>query len=560
MHELDGGREARQVPNSPAASLESGALADAPGHVAAATTWVSANVRDIVIVLSLGALCLMHRIETLDPVNTGGDAAIKWQFVREWFYAHDFAHAEWNHHMTRFGVLVPAYIAQRFMGHGLRGYYTAPLAACVVQVLFVYGCGKRLSGRLAGALGAFLLIYTRVMATAGSQLLPDLFTGTYGIVMMYTYLRYADARGSTRLEWLVVTALVAFVGYLAKETMAFFFPGMALAIWLAGRAAHGSSKGAARELAIFFGLLLLGLLLETVAYRAFTEYHSRLAIVFHSHVDPSGDAEGRADTTFWKLFDRYEHIDKPWVWAFDIFLPCWLAVLAFMRNYRVRAMLGVVASFFFFLTFLVRSISPMLLWHRFMSRYLDPTAPFVELVTALFLVLVLQQFWEQRGASRVWQWLARFERHSAALVFSVSALLGIWSYSNLQQDLPNHAYTQATELATRANDAYRRNLPIVIRRARAGNQFYARDVQTLYAVYMDVRPLLRNGKLPRFDEAKRVTGSFTYLVRDPAKYTTPKVTRLLDAGCALEVRETTPTMVATPLAPLPASCDALAAN
>jgi len=51
MPEPDGGRAAPEVANSLARSLESGALADAPGPVAAATAWVNANVRDIVMVL-----------------------------------------------------------------------------------------------------------------------------------------------------------------------------------------------------------------------------------------------------------------------------------------------------------------------------------------------------------------------------------------------------------------------------------------------------------------------------------------------------------------------------
>jgi hypothetical protein len=557
MHDRTGGGKAREIADLPHVVPAAGGSSPLSEPVRALTAWLVANAQDIVIVLSLAALCLVRRLETLEPVNTGGDAAIKWQFVREWFYQHDFAHAEWNHHMTRFGVLVPAYLAQRFMGHGLRGYYTAPIAACLVQTAFVYGCGKRLSGRVAGVLAALSITFSGVLATAGSQLLPDLFTGTYAIVMVYLYLRYTDTVGRERMTWLGAAALAGFLGYLAKETMAFFYPGMALAVWLAGRA-HGTRRQAVQELALFFGLLLLGLLLETAAYRIFTPYHSRLAIVFHSHVDPSGDSEGRADTTFWKLFDRFEHIDKAWAWAFHIFLPCWLGLLGFTRNYRVRGMLAVVASFFFCLTFVVRSLSPLLLWHRFMSRYLDPGAPFVGLVVGLFLALVLEQMWAQRGPSRVWVGLERFSASGAAVVVVLALGLGLWSYSSMSADDAPHAFRKGTELASFADDAYSRNLPIVIRRARG--PFYARSLQALYAIYMNARELVRNGALPSFDSAKRVTGSFTYLVKNPAAYSPAKVSHLMAAGCALEVREQAPFMTASPWATLPASCDALAAN
>lgn len=531
---------------------------------AGALAWLRANAQDFVIVLALAALCLVRRIETLELVNTGGDAATKWEFVRQWFYAHDFSHAEWNHHMTRFGVLVPAYFAQLFLGHGLRGYYAAPLCACLVQVVFVYACGKRLSGRFAGVLGALLLTYTSMMATAGSQLLPDLFTGTYGIVMTYLFLRYADAQGKARTAWLVGSALVAFVGYLAKETMVFFYPGIAIAIFLAGRHASRELKGKARwletltPLVLFCSVLFLGLVLETLAYRIFTQYHSRAGIVIASHIG-NGDESGRADTTFWKLFDRYLHIDKGWIVAFYIFLPCWLGLLGFAKNYRVRGLLSVVASFFFLLTFLVRSINPLLLWQRFMSRYLDPTAPFVELVTALFVTLVLQQLMAERGTGPVWKKLEHLPRYAAIIVVALCAALGASSYSELKAD-NHHPFNTGTELAEVTTNAYQRNLPIVIHKGHGAGQSYARDVFAVYAIYIDPQLLVRDGRLPSFDEAKRVSGSMTYLVKDPNTYSASKVNAMADAGCAIEVRESTPSMTISPWGILPPACDAELSN
>jgi hypothetical protein len=530
------------------------------GQIPAATgSWLLSNAQDIAIILSVATLCLMRRLQTLDAVNTGGDAATKWEFVRQWFFNNDFRHAEWNHHMTRFGVLVPAYLSQCLLGHGLRAYYAAPLTACVVQVVFVYACGKRLVGRFAGVLSALLLIYTSIMATAGSQLLPDLFTGTYGIVMMYLYLRYADASGRARTTWLVLCALTAFIGYLAKETMVFFYPGMAIAIWLAERnSAHPQARKflqQLRPLVIFFGCLFVGVALETIAYRVFTNYSSRAGIVVASHLG-SGDSDGRPDTTFWKLFDRYLHIDKGWVVAFYIFLPSWWALLGFAKNYRVRALLGVVASFYFFLTFLVRGIHPMLLWQRFMSRYLDPTAPFVELVIAMLVALVVRELWQE--ALPRWQGQNRFTTYFWVVVLVLCGSLSWSSYSDVKDG--QRTFTEQQQMSELANDAYNRNLPIVIRKPRSANRFYARDVMALYAIYIDVRALVRNGELPSFDRAKRVSGALTYLVKTPSSYDTRKVNAMLDAGCALEVRETGPSMRLTQSDPLPPSCEALHAR
>ena len=120
--------------------------------------------------------------------------------------------------------------------------------------------------------------------------------------------------------------------------------------------------------------------------------------------------------------------------------------------------------------------------------------------------------------------------------------------------------TQGSELSEITNDAYARNLPIVIRKSRIGGPSYARDVMAIYAIYIDPKALLRSGRLPSFEEAKRVSGPFTYLVKSPRAYNAAKLNHMLDAGCALEVRENTPTMSISPWGTLPTSCDAELAN
>jgi len=155
--------------------------------------------------------------------------------------------------------------------------------------------------------------------------------------------------------------------------------------------------------------------------------------------------------------------------------------------------------------------------------------------------------------------LGRLERYGATFLLIASAALSVSSYLDLKEEGPR-AFTQGRELSVITNDAYARNLPIVIRRARAGGPAYARDVGAIYAIYIDPKALQRNGRLPSFDEAKRVSGSLTYLVKDPSAYGAAKLNRMLDAGCALEVRETTPTMSVSPWGTLPASCDAELTN
>jgi len=159
----------------------------------------------------------------------------------------------------------------------------------------------------------------------------------------------------------------------------------------------------------------------------------------------------------------------------------------------------------------------------------------------------------------VGQLLGRLQRHGATVLLVSCVALSVSSYRDLKQEGPR-ALTQGRELTAITNDAYARNLPIVIRRSRIGGLAYARDLMAIYAIYVNPKALLRSGRLPSFEEAKRVSGALTYLVKDPRAYSGAKLNHMLQAGCALEVRETTPSMSVSPWGILPTSCDAELAN
>jgi hypothetical protein len=533
----------------------SSVAAPSPGHAAqraspTSSSFLRADVQDLFLLLAMVSLCWVRRVATLQPVNPGGDVVEKWEFVRQWFYGNHFAHGEWSHHMTRWGVNVLAYLDQALFGHGLRAYYIVPIGACLVQVAFVFGCALRLSGRTAAVIAATMLIYAPMMATAGSQLLPDLFTGTYGIIALYLLLCYADAKPPARTRWLIASAVVCFLGYLAKETMVFFFPGFLLAIWLLGRRLP--------DLAVFGIVLAAGLVLECLAYRLFTDYPSRLAIVRLSH---GGD--GVPTTTFLELFERYDNLDAGWVRAFYFFIAAFCGVFAFRRDSASRAVLAVVGSFLFFLTFLVRGWNPMLLWHRFQPRYFDPCAPFVELINGLFLAMTLQQVLAQLSPGSLRPGVGGQPRLGLGLVLTLASIFGVLEYSSFRRDYAGHPFKLGPAMAGLANNTYRRNLPLYSRQPATGGgskEYYDRDLHTLYGVYMDVNLLVRDGLLPHFDTIKQVYRRYTYLVRDPDVYSPAKFTQLISNGCGVEIRERRDNFSMTPMMNLPGYCDDLLAQ
>jgi hypothetical protein len=497
--------------------------------------WLLANAADIVIATSLGALTALVVTVNLQGIATGGDAIRKWDFVREWFYSNSFRHAKWDHHMARFGVHWLTYLVQRFIGRGPVMYYLPGLITVTFQTMCVYACGKRLGGRLAGVLAAFFLAYFKPTISAGSQLMPEVFSATYAVLALYLYLRYYDAVGRAKTAWLVAMSVVLFVGYLGKETTVFFYPGFLVAIWLAG-------GKRVRDIAIFLGIIGLGVLLETACYRLFTDYSSRLAVVEVMH---TGD-DARAPQNFWELFDRFTKLDQPWKIGMYTFFPIGLGVVAFKKDRRVWAAYAITVGYLLLLTFGVRSLHPFTVWHGLRVRYFDVLSPFVQLFAGLFFALAVQQW---LAKSRKGRFAKRFDspRVAAVATLVLVALAGTTSYA---AGSPGRLLRFNARMSDVATDAYVRGLPIVSTRDQ-------RATWVVYAVLIDDKLLARNGVLPPFEDARIVDGYRWWLVRDPARYDLEKLHRLEREHCVVVVTVKKPNPISRmePKERLPASCD-----
>jgi 4-amino-4-deoxy-L-arabinose transferase-like glycosyltransferase len=514
--------------------------------------WLGANAADMVILCALGALTVLVRVLLLDPIDTGGDAIDKWHFVRQWFYRNSFHHGLWNHHMARVGVNAVVGVVQLLFGRGPGTYYVAPISAAVGESFLVYACGKRLESRLTGVIAALFLIFLGSQIRAGSQVMPEVFSGLYGILTAYVFLRYADAARERKTAWLVAMGIAAFISYLGKETSVFFFPGFAFAILLSSRRW--------RDVFVFGGVFAAGVALECLAYTLFTDYKSRVQIVLGSHT-PKGP-EAPAHQTFWHLFDRFTHLDEPWKLAFYMVLPCCIGILAFRRDIRATAIVAMQASYVFLLTFLVRQVRPALMvWQSFWPRYFDPIAPFTAVIVALFAVMCFRRLMEQEneGKRRV-AWLSPRPYVAAAWVVGVCAVAGLTTYLFVRPSFGENPLVNNAKIAAIANDTYRRNLPFIA----------SKDVRALWAVYnvfIDDRLLARRGILPLYDGDERAVGvhdqlrldGHPVLVKNPREYDVALLRRLRSAHCYIDVsteggKSGFPVRL-RPFAKLPPECD-----
>jgi hypothetical protein len=478
---------------------------------------------DTLAIAALVALFLFaHRF--VDGIDVGGDAIGKWQFVRQWSYANDFKNATWDHHMTRMGVNVVTWLVQKTFGTNWRAYYVGPMFMVALQLPFVYLLAKRFAGRLAGVLAALVVTYLPSVQLTVSQLLPDGFVGAYALIGTYLVVRLKEARPRGRLPLLVALSFFAFVGYLAKETFFFFYPGLVVALWLTRRSL--------RDVAIFLGALLLQLGIETACYATFTKYSSRLAIVRANHFAGS-EKEPPAVVAISKLLGPFKGLDREWhvLLVVAAIGAVWLLVFNRRRAVQGRAIVLVGLSHVALL-----SISTQL-WQRPLPRYMDPALPFAALyagiVSAVFIRRAAALLSQVPGV--VGQVLRRgralLRRWPVALgaVFASLGLAGLLTYQHQVKFPIFDGWAHGAVMARLANRTYERNLPLAIGRTR-------KVLAAFYSVYLDDKALARDGVLPSFKEAVRSSARTTYLVRDPSVYTRETFDQLSKAGCVLELQ------------------------
>lgn len=516
--------------------------------------WVAGlDTKELATVVALLALCVFVRLLRLQPIEYYDDEVTRWHFVRQWFYDNDFSHAHWTHHMARFGLNVPLFFVLALLGRHASVYYVLPVAAFALQVLFTYLATKRLGGRGAGVVAAILLSVFTGMDRGACQLLPDGFGGTAMILVCYLLFRYQEPGTKRPLRWLIGAALAFVWAYEIKESNLLFLPGLGLSVWLC--------RGRFRDGVIFCAVLFLAIGLETAFFRIFTDHSSRFAIVEESH----GIATVRS---FWNLFERFTRLELPW----QVLIYTWLLAVLWLlgsRDRRSFVLVLIPATFVGLLTFLVRSIHPIVLWTRFFSRYFEPVAPLFVAGVALFVCGLVSRIWSAHARPRFAELPAKLGQEPALVAIACSAVVAALELWSAGHGLPNPSLKDARRISSLTNDAYKRNLPIVQQTMRKEIQERrVRSLKAVYGVYLNDKviatsPLAKHGELPAILDVVRDTKRYSYVLYDPSAYTDQEITEWVERGCALVVTEAkeylnaghnVPSLILEQDAKLPAAC------
>jgi Dolichyl-phosphate-mannose-protein mannosyltransferase len=375
----------------------------------------------------------------------------------------------------------------------------------------------------------FLSVFTGIDRGA-SQLMPDAFGATGMMLVCYLMVRYQEASPARSLRWLIGCGLAFVWAYEIKESNMLLLPGCAAAVWLC--------RGRLRDGLIFCGILFAAIAVETLCFRLFTNYSSRFAIVSEAH----GDIPY---ITFWQLFDRYTRLEPAWQMLIWMWVPSALW-LASSRDRRQQALALVPAAFLFFLTFTVRSINPTMVWVRFYSRYIEPATALLVIGVALFVVEAARRAWASHAPARVVDLPQRFDRLALPLVALVCGLVGFVEYKTSQGYLPHHPFRETPRISAILNDAYRRNLPIVMTRNRKREEEdrKIRPLKLAYGVYLNDSALLeqdvaqtKKGWLPDMLEGIRHGKRYSYVLRDAEVYAKGQMDEWVERGCAVVLTE-----------------------
>jgi Dolichyl-phosphate-mannose-protein mannosyltransferase len=488
-----------------------------------AWSWLKSRRQDVLVIGALLALCVLVKVLWLRPIDMYWDAGAKWHFVRQWSYANDFSHAQWSHHMARFGVHVPTYVVQLLFGTSSRVYYVTPIAIFSLGMVFAYLTASRLGGRAAGVLAALFMIFHPDMNRGATQLLPDGMIGTAALMAGYAFVRFHEEQdGAKRRWWLFGIAGACLWAYAIKESSVLLFPGVALAVFF--------SRRSYKEAALLCGALALYGVLETASFSLFTPYTHRLAVVQEKHgLYPP--------ITFWGMFGRFAKLEPAnqalfWLWTASVVYD------AGREDKRRRLLLLLPLGYVFFVTFMVRRIDPLSQWLSFKPRYMWPAVPLFMTSVAVFLTECIRRVWSLHRRPRLESWRQGLVERPGLAICSLCAVLGFGTYLSERKDLDSHPLVTLPHDASILNDALRRNLPIV---ERAENP---RALNTMVAVYM--RPaylaqsdLARGGRLPDIQEAIRFFGKGkkrrAYVLRDQSAYRDGELQALIADGCAISV-------------------------
>ncbi|HMM38440.1 MAG TPA: glycosyltransferase family 39 protein [Desulfovibrio sp.] len=313
------------------------------------------------MLLLLFAASVAVRILTAEYVDIGGDNATRWMQVHR--LAEGLGYTAWTHQTVRWTIAMPLWALMKLFGTHPALYYVLPILFASLGTVFVYLIGEEIHGRRLGIAAAVLTMLFPQMAQSGSQIWPSIFIFASVAASIWLILAWLRRRSPMLL---ILAGAAFFLAWGARETAAYFFPGLLLLIWLPSRSLKG--------VALF--CLSSGLL-----------FGCEWLYFWHD----TGSLLGKMGVTKTALDERPGMTPLTWATYFlnildyeklrglvAVLVLSLVAAVAELRSpdQRRRALAIITLLFNFFSTYMLSSISSPQFVHPIGSRYWCAGAPF----------------------------------------------------------------------------------------------------------------------------------------------------------------------------------------
>ncbi len=190
--------------------------------------------RNLVLLL-LFAASLVVRFLTAEYMDIGGDNAHRWMEARR--LADGLGYTGWTTQTPRWSISLQIWALMKVFGQHPALIYVLPFLYASIGVVFIYLIAEKLKGPKLGLAAAALTILFPQMAQTGSQLWPSVFQFAFLGAAVYCILVWLERRQNALP--LVLAAAAYILAWAARETAAYFFPGLLLLIWLPSRNVRG---------------------------------------------------------------------------------------------------------------------------------------------------------------------------------------------------------------------------------------------------------------------------------------------------------------------------------
>ncbi len=383
--------------------------------------------RRTLVLFLLFAASLAVRFLTAEYMDIGGDNSHRWMEARR--LAENLGYSGWTTQTTRWSISLQIWALMKLCGQHPALSYVLPFLYASAGAVFLYLIGERLRGPRLGLSAAVLAILLPQMTQTGSQLWPSVFQIALLGAAVFCILVWLEERRSALP--LVLAAAAYILAWGARETAAYFFPGLLLLIWLPSRSWRG--------LAVF--CLVSGLLAGLEWFYFWQDTGSVLGRMGITSRVLKGQNPMKL-SAYLLNFLNYGKLRG----LLPVLLLILAASIAELRSTdpRRRALAATSLMFVFFSTYMPAHLRPLELVHPFGTRYWCAGAP-LGLVTLLL-------------------WLGDMEeRHSRTARGVRAALFVGFALFSLLKIPPTNAVFQTTRDQTLLGPVMDAKLPLLMR-------------------------------------------------------------------------------------------------